>query len=85
MHEQITFSSLAGTTLTNNLYQLTLLNTGTDAIRDIAGNLLASPVIQTFAVFAPSLAQNLFVEAGSQRDHGHRQPARTRTRRSAPP
>ena len=63
--EQITFSSLAGTTLTNNLYQLTLLNTGSDAIRDIAGNVIANPVIQTFAVGVPGLAQNLFVEQGA--------------------
>ncbi len=41
--EQITFSTQAGTTLTNNLYELTLLNTGADAVRDIAGNVLADP------------------------------------------
>ena len=41
------------------------LNTGADGIRDIAGNLLASNVAQTFAVAVPSLAKNLFVEAGA--------------------
>ena len=63
--EQISFSTLAGTALTNDLYAVTLLNTGTDAVRDIAGNLLANPVTETFAVFVPSLATNLFVEAGA--------------------
>ena len=62
--EQITFSSLAGTTLTNNLYQLTLLNTGADAVRDIAGNLLANPVTQTFAVAVPSLAKTCSSKRG---------------------
>jgi large repetitive protein len=63
--EQITFSSEPGTGLTNNLYAVTLLNTGPDAVRDIAGNLLAAPVGQIFAVNVPSLAKNLFVEEGA--------------------
>jgi hypothetical protein len=60
--EEITFST-AGT-LTNNLYQVTLLNTGADAVRDTAGNVLASPVSAQFVVDVPSLAKNLYVEAG---------------------
>ncbi len=63
--EQISFSTLASTPLTNNLYAVSLLNTGPDAVRDIAGNLLANPVTQTFALAVPSLAQNLFVEQGA--------------------
>ena len=61
--EEISFTSQG--TLTNNLYEVELLNTGTDAVRDIAGNLLAAPPQQQFAVAVPSLAQNLFVEAGA--------------------
>ena len=57
--EQITFSTEG--TLTNDLYEVTLLNTGTDGVRDIAGNSLASTVSQEFAVAIPSLAHNLFV------------------------
>jgi hypothetical protein len=57
--ELITFSSEGN--LTNNLYQVTLLNTGADSVRDIAGNTLANPVNLQFAVDVPSLAQNLFV------------------------
>jgi large repetitive protein len=60
--EEFSFSTEG--TLTNNLYEVTLLNTGTDAVRDIAGNLLASPVSEQFVVDVPSLAKNLFVEAG---------------------
>ncbi len=63
--EQITFSTLAGTALTNDLYQITLLNTGSDAIRDIAGNVMANPVTQSFAVAVPSLSHVLFVEEGA--------------------
>jgi hypothetical protein len=59
--ESISFSSLVGSTLTNNLYQITF----STAIKDIAGNTLQTAVTQTFAVFAPSLAQNLFVEEGA--------------------
>ena len=63
--EQITFSSLSGTPLTNNLYQITLVNTGSNAIRDIAGNVMVNPVTETFAVADPSLSQVLYVEEGS--------------------
>ena len=42
-----------------------LLNTGTDAVRDIAGNVLASSVSQQFAVAVPSLSTELFVGAAS--------------------
>ena len=61
--EQITFSSQG--TLTNDLYQVTLPNTGADALRDIAGNMLASPACEQFAVAIPSLATNLFVGGAS--------------------
>ncbi|MGP0068750.1 MAG: DUF1565 domain-containing protein, partial [Isosphaeraceae bacterium] len=61
--EQITFSTEG--TLTNDLYQVTLLNTGADPVEDIAGNPLASPVTETFAVAVPSLSTTLFVGAAS--------------------
>ncbi len=61
--ELISFSSEG--TLTNDLYQVTLLNTGTDAVRDIAGNTLASPASDQFAVAIPSLAKTLFVGAST--------------------
>ena len=61
--EQISFASEG--TLTNNLYAVVLLNTGTDAVRDIAGNVLAANAAQVFAVAVPSLAKNLYVEAGA--------------------
>jgi hypothetical protein len=61
--EQITFSSSGA--LTNNVYQVTLLNSGAAAVRDIAGNTLASPVSRNFAVAIPSLAANLFVGGSS--------------------
>ncbi len=61
--EEITFQSQG--TITNNLYQVTLLNTGADGVRDIAGNLLATSPSQQFAVDVPSLSQNLFVGAAS--------------------
>jgi hypothetical protein len=57
--ELITFSSEG--TLTNNLYQATLLNTGPDSVRDIAGNTLASPVSVKFVIEVPALQKNLFV------------------------
>ena len=44
---------------------MTLLNTGADAVRDIAGNDLASPVTEDFAISIPSLSQNLFVGGAS--------------------
>jgi hypothetical protein len=61
--EQISFSTTG--TLTNNLYAVTILNTGPDAVRDIAGNVLASPVTQDFALAIPSLATTLFVGGSS--------------------
>jgi hypothetical protein len=56
--ESITFSTQG--TLTNNLYQITLLSTGADPVRDIAGN---SPTAATeqFVLDVPALAQNKFV------------------------
>jgi hypothetical protein len=57
--EMITFSSSG--TLTNNLYQVTLLNTGSDEVRDIAGNVPATAASQQFAVAVPSLAVTHFV------------------------
>ena len=51
-------------TLTNNLYEVTLLNTGPDAVRDIAGNVVTNSASEQFVVDVPSLQQNLFVEAG---------------------
>ncbi len=61
--ELISFTSSG--TLTNDLYQVTLLNTGADAVRDVAGNTLASPVSEQFAIAIPSLAKTLFVGANS--------------------
>ena len=63
--ERITFSTSSSASLTNNLYLVTLLNDPTNGVRDIAGNLLANPVTQTFALAVPSLQKNLFVEAGA--------------------
>ncbi len=61
--ELITFSTEG--TLTNNLYQVTLLNTGADAVRDIAGNTLAQPDSVQFVIDVPALQKNLFVGAAS--------------------
>ena len=61
--EQITFTTTG--TVTNGPYEVTLLNTGAGAIRDIAGNLMASPVTLDFAVNVPSLSTTLFVGRGS--------------------
>ena len=61
--EQISFATSG--TLTNDLYQVTLLNTGTEAVRDIAGNVLATAVSQQFAVAVPSLSTEFFVGAAS--------------------
>jgi large repetitive protein len=57
--ESISFTSSG--TLTNNLYQVTLLNTGSNSVRDIAGNVPSTAVSQEFAVAVPSLAANHFV------------------------
>ena len=74
-------------TLTNNLYSVTLLNTGADAVRDIAGNNLASPVTQDFAVGDP-LAGHEPVRRRAGLRHRLRPPrwapGRTPTRPSAP-
>ena len=57
-------------TLTNNLYQLTLLNSGPTAVRDIAGNNIAS---NAWCCSSRSTYRrwhkNLFVEEASQRHH----------------
>ncbi len=68
--ESITFSTEG--TLTNNLYSVTLLNTGADAVRDIAGNDLASPVTEQFAISIPSLQHTLFVGGASVRQQQQR-------------
>ncbi len=57
--EEIQFSSEG--TLTNNLYQVTLLSTGPDAVRDIAGNVATPAASQQFIVDVPALQQNFFV------------------------
>ncbi len=84
--EQISFSTSG--TLTNNLYQITLLNTGADAVRDIAGNVTASPVTDQFAVDVPALAAEP-VRRGQSRTSPTRElrsaAARTPTRPSARP
>ena len=51
--------------LTNNLYQVTLVNTPTNGIRDIAGNVITNAVSVQFLVDVPALAQNLFVGGSS--------------------
>ena len=61
--EAISFQS--GPITTNGLFQVTLLNTGAGAVRDIAGNLLASPASVSFAVAVPVLAHGLFVGPAS--------------------
>ena len=57
--ELITFQSDG--TLTNNLYQVSLLNTGPDSFRDIAGNTPANPIDLQFVVDVASLQHNIFV------------------------
>ncbi len=61
--EAISFSTSGS--LTNDLYSVTLLNSGADGIRDIAGNFLASPVTENFAVYVPSLSTTLYVGGSS--------------------
>ena len=57
-----TLSFTTSTALANGLYQLTLIGTGSNAIRDIAGNTPASGnVVVTFAVFNPSNVTGVFV------------------------
>ncbi len=60
--EQISFTTEG--TLANNLYQVTLLSTGPDAVRDIAGNVVTSSASEQIVVDVPSLQKNLFVEEG---------------------
>jgi hypothetical protein len=58
--EAIHFTSAGA--LANGLYQLTLLGSGSNGIRDIAGNLPAGgDVVVTFAVFNPSNVHGVFV------------------------
>ncbi len=57
--EEITFSSEGP--LTNNLYQLTFVNSGADAVRDIAGNTPTAASTLQFALAVPSFAKNIFV------------------------
>ncbi|WP_165073598.1 hypothetical protein [Paludisphaera rhizosphaerae] len=65
--EKITFR--ASTSLSNGLYQLTLLGTGSNGIRDIAGNLPANgDVVSTFAVYSPSTAHLVYVGAAYATD-----------------
>ena len=61
--EMITFSSQG--TLTNNLYEATLLSTGPDPVRDIAGNVATPAASVQFVVAVPNLAENLFVGPAS--------------------
>ncbi|OJW22580.1 MAG: hypothetical protein BGO49_00940 [Planctomycetales bacterium 71-10] len=64
--ERITFKP--STALTNGLYQLTILGTGDNGVRDIAGNLLGSDLNLVFAVYSPSTAHGTFVGAGYATD-----------------
>ncbi len=50
--EMIQFSTQG--TLTNNLYQVTLLSTGPDAVRDIAGNVATPAASEQFVVDVPA-------------------------------
>lgn len=62
--ELITFSSQSS--LANGLYQLTLVGTGTDGIRDIAGNLPSNgDQVITFAVFSQGNVHGVFVGGAS--------------------
>ncbi len=57
-----TLSFTTTTALTNGLYQLTLIGTGSNAIRDIAGNTPASGnIVATFAIFNPNNITGVFV------------------------
>ncbi len=62
--ETLTFSTAS--TLSNGLYQLTLLGTGSTGIRDIAGNLMSGGnIVVTFAVFNASKVTGIFVGSSS--------------------
>jgi hypothetical protein len=64
--ERITFKP--STALVNGLYQLTILGTGANGVRDIAGNLPGEDLTQVFAVYSPSTAHGTFVGAGYATD-----------------
>jgi hypothetical protein len=64
--ERITFTTSG--TLSNNKYSVTLLNTGANAVTDLAGNPLSAPVTQDFEIAVPSLATNIFVGASYATD-----------------
>ena len=57
--EQLSFTTTAA--LANGLYQLTLIGTGSNSIRDIAGNTPGGNIVVTFAVFNPSIITSVFV------------------------
>ncbi len=72
--EQITFQTQ--NTLPNGLYQLTLVGSGGNAIRDIAGNTPAGgDIVVQFAVFNPNNITGVFVGPASLR-HRHDQAGR---------
>lgn len=64
--ERITFNPSAA--LVNGLYRLTILGTGDDGVRDIAGNLLGADLTSVFAVYSPATASGNFVGAGYATD-----------------
>ena len=66
--ERIEFK--AASTLANGLYRLTILGTGADGIRDIAGNLAGSDLVTQFAVYNPAAVHGTFVGAGYATDPG---------------
>ena len=60
---KITFTT-TGTQI-NDTYQIKLIGTGTNGIRDIAGNLVGSDLTTTFAVNDPTLSHLIYVGASS--------------------
>ncbi|AMV39418.1 Ig-like domain-containing protein [Planctomyces sp. SH-PL62] len=64
--ELVTFKP--STSLGNGLYQLTILGTGANGIRDIAGNLPGADLTIQFAVYSPSTAHSVFVGAAFATD-----------------
>ena len=60
--ETLSFTTAA---LANGLYQLTLIGTGSNPIRDIAGNTPGGNIVGTFAVFNPSIITSVFVGPAS--------------------
>ena len=79
--------SFTTTALANGLYQLTLIGTGSNAIRDIAGNTPGGNIVVTFAVFNPNNITGVFVGPASfiTDPTSPRVTAPTRSRRSATP